>query len=148
MSSNDFTLYLGQNDSATVVLRVDLLAMEPDEGFFLNIIMADSIVGGNDYIFINNIEIIIEDNDSEFFGVLYYKVIVVVYTLYLYRLGLRLGDISHIWACYFVKDRHGIIIIINNLVLTCRTSWVRVPAQFFLGKETALGVLCCFALFV
>ena len=30
-------------------------------------------------------------------------------------------------------------------------SWVRVPpeaAHFFLGKVTALGVLCCFALFV
>ena len=30
-------------------------------------------------------------------------------------------------------------------------SWVRVPpeaANFFLGKVTALGVLCCFALFV
>ena len=32
-----------------------------------------------------------------------------------------------------------------------RVSWVRVPpeaAHFFLGKVTALGVLCCFALFV
>ena len=37
------------------------------------------------------------------------------------------------------------------LCIECRVSWVRVPpeaAQFFLGKMTALGVLCCFALFV
>ena len=37
------------------------------------------------------------------------------------------------------------------LCLECRVSWVRVPpeaAHFFLGKVTALGVLCCFALFV
>ena len=66
MSSNDFTLYPEQNDSATVVLRVDLLAMEPDEGFFLDISMEESSVEGN-YVFINKIEIIIEDNDSEFF---------------------------------------------------------------------------------
>ena len=66
MSSNDFTLYPEQNDSATVVLRVDLLAMEPDEGFFLDINMEESSVTGK-YIFINKIEIIIEDNDSEFF---------------------------------------------------------------------------------
>ena len=37
------------------------------------------------------------------------------------------------------------------LCLEYRVSWVRVPpeaAHFFLGKVTALGVLCCFALFV
>ena len=37
------------------------------------------------------------------------------------------------------------------LCLGYRVSWVRVPpeaAHFFLGKVTALGVLCCFALFV
>ena len=36
-------------------------------------------------------------------------------------------------------------------VLEYRVSWVRVPPEadhFFLGKVTALGVLCCFALFV
>ena len=35
------------------------------------------------------------------------------------------------------------------LCLECRVSWVRVPPEaaiFFLGKVTALGVLCCFAL--
>ena len=38
-----------------------------------------------------------------------------------------------------------------ELCLEYRVSWVRVPpeaAHFFLGKVTALGVLCCFALFV
>ena len=37
------------------------------------------------------------------------------------------------------------------LCLEYRVSWVRVSpeaAHFFLGKVTALGVLCCFALFV
>ena len=37
------------------------------------------------------------------------------------------------------------------LCLEYIVSWVRVPpeaAHFFLGKVTALGVLCCFALFV
>ena len=37
------------------------------------------------------------------------------------------------------------------LCLECRVSWVRVPPEaplFFLGRVTALGVLCCFALFV
>ena len=38
--------------------------------------------------------------------------------------------------------------MIRALCLECRVSWVRVPpeaAHFFLGKVTALGVLCCFA---
>ena len=37
------------------------------------------------------------------------------------------------------------------LCLEYRVSWVRVPpeaAHFVLGKVTALGVLCCLALFV
>ena len=37
------------------------------------------------------------------------------------------------------------------LCLEYRVSWVQVPpeaAHFLLGKVTALGVLCCFALFV
>ena len=40
---------------------------------------------------------------------------------------------------------------IHALCLEYRVSWVRVPpeaAHFFLGKVTALGVLCYFALFV
>ena len=40
---------------------------------------------------------------------------------------------------------------VRALCLEYRVSWVRVPpeaAHFFLGKVTALGVLCCFALFV
>ena len=42
-------------------------------------------------------------------------------------------------------------VIGRALCLQYRVSWVRVPpeaAHFFLGKVTALGVLCCFALFV
>ena len=34
------------------------------------------------------------------------------------------------------------------LCLEYRVSWVRVPPEAAQGKVTALGVLCCFALFV
>ena len=44
-----------------------------------------------------------------------------------------------------------IIVLRMRSAYTYRVSWVRVPpeaALFFLGKVIALGVLCCFALFV
>ena len=41
--------------------------------------------------------------------------------------------------------------VVEVLVHECRVSWVRVPleaAHIFLRKVTALGVLCCFVLFI
>ena len=55
---------------------------------------------------------------------------------------------------YFFVGHDKIMYMYNLCKCTCgrvlcleyRVSWVRVP--LFLGKVTALGVLCCFALFV
>ena len=41
-----------------------------------------------------------------------------------------------------------IIILIRIIIHTCRVQVPPEAAHFFLGKVTALGVLCCFALFV
>ena len=61
---------------------------------------------------------------------------------------------AHVFPCRYEKMPCVYIHVCTCMsihVLEYRVSWVRVPPKadhFFLGKVTALGVLCCFALFV
>ena len=67
-----------------------------------------------------------------------------------HKYSLTEQHIPHPHCSVLVRYTYTYMLSGRELCLECRVSWVRVPPEaassFFLGKVTALGVLCCFAL--